>query len=134
MPDGERPSERLVLQRLRNRAIAALETLADGDAGVRQVGVVEYVEQFFDTIDDRSPWNWRGWSCFTDKEVVALDEVHTLLVAACEATPEIVDDDGFIETGWPARIQPPAARALKLMRDRGRFSEDHEEVEPSVRR
>jgi hypothetical protein len=75
-----------------------------------------------------------GGSPFTSDEVVALDEVHNLLVAACDATAGIVDDDGFIETGWPATIQPPAARALELMRDRGLFSEDHEEAEPSVRR
>ncbi|MEJ3656029.1 hypothetical protein WEH80_23990 [Actinomycetes bacterium KLBMP 9759] len=134
MQDTEQPSERLVMQRLRNRVIEALETFGDGAAGVRQVGTVEYVEQFFDIIDERSPWNWRRWSCFTADEVIALDEVHALLVATCDATPGIVDDDAFIETGWPVRIQPPAARALKLLRDRGRFSEDHEEDEPSVRR
>jgi hypothetical protein len=120
MQDDGQPSERLELQHLRNRAIAALETLADGDAGVRQVGPEEYVLQYFDTIDDRSPWNWREWSCFTAHEVVALVEVHDLLVAACDATPDVLDVDEFIETGWPARIQPLAARALGLMRDRGR--------------
>jgi hypothetical protein len=127
MRDDGQSSE---LQHLRNRTIDALETLADGDAGVRQVGPEEYVLGFFDTIDDRSPWNWREWSCFTAEEVVALDEVHNLLVAACDAMP-VIDGDEFIETGWPARIQPLAARALGLMRDRGRFSDDHEEEEPS---
>jgi hypothetical protein len=133
MRDDGQPSERLVLQGLRNRAMDALETLAAGDAGVRQVGPEEYVLEFFDTIDDRSPWNWREWSCFTADEVVALDEVHNLLVAACDAMP-VIDGDAFIDTGWPARIQPLAARVLGLMRDRGRFSEDHEEEEPSDRR
>jgi hypothetical protein len=53
------PSERVVEQRLRNRAIEALETLAESDDGVRSMCVGEYVEEFFDAIDDRSPWRWR---------------------------------------------------------------------------
>jgi hypothetical protein len=53
------PSERLVQQRLRNRAIEVLEVLAGGDRGVRAVGTGEYVEQFSDTIDDDSPWRRR---------------------------------------------------------------------------
>ena len=40
----------MVEQRLRNRAIAAHETLAAGDAGLRSAGYVEYFEEFFDVI------------------------------------------------------------------------------------
>lgn len=64
---------------MRNRAMEALEALSEGDSGVRSVGVVEYVEQFFDVISDDIPWRWRGWSCFTTEEVEALDEVLRLL-------------------------------------------------------
>jgi hypothetical protein len=87
--DIDRPSERLVEQRLRNRAIEALETLSDGDRGVRAVGVVEYVEQFFDVIDDVAPWHWREWTCFTAHEVQALAKVQQVLTEACAATPQI---------------------------------------------
>lgn len=131
MPEANRPSERVVEQRMRNRAIEALETLAKGDDGVRQIGVVEYVEQFFDIIDDRSPWSWRTWKVFTPTEVAALGEVHDLLVAACAATPTMVGEEDFVATGWPTQIQPAARTALDLMLARGRFSEDVEEAEPS---
>ncbi|MBF4163971.1 hypothetical protein [Nocardioides acrostichi] len=132
------PSERLVRQRMRNRAIEALEAIADGDEGVRSMGVGEYVEEFFDIIDDRAPWRWRTWSVFTPDEVQALEVVHDLLVQACAETPQVPtpggifadDNENFIRTGWPARIQPAAASALDLMLTRGRFSEEREEVEP----
>lgn len=127
----DRPSERLVEQRLRNRAMEALAALTEGDQGVRRVGVGEYVNQFFDVIDDDAPWHWREWSCFTPQEVEALDQVRRLLRDACEATSRKVRDDEFISSGWPARVQPSAAEALNLMRARGRFSEDAEEEIPS---
>jgi hypothetical protein len=116
---------------MRNRAMEALEALSEGDAGVRGVGIGEYVEQFFDVINDDIPWHWREWSCFTPQEVEGLDQVHGLLRAACDATPQIDTDDNFIASGWPVRIQPAARSALDLMQARGRFREDVEEVEPS---
>ena len=130
--EPERPSERIVEQRMRSRAMEALEALSEGDGGVRSVGVGEYVEQFFDVINDDVPWHWRTWSCFTSEEVERLDEVHNLLVAACDATPHITtDDDAFIASGWPSRIQPAALAALSVMQARGRFREDAEEETPS---
>ena len=132
------PSERVVEQRLRNRAIEALETLAEGDDGLRSMGVGEYVEEFFDIIDDRSRARWRTWSVFNAEEVHALSVVHDLLVQACAETPQVPtpggifadDNEDFIRTGWPLRIQPAASAALDLMLARGRFSEEQEEVEP----
>ena len=131
MDDAERPSERLVKQRMRNRAIDALVALSEGDSGVRTVGVGEYVNQFFDVIDDDIRWHLRDWSCFTREEVERLDAVHGLLKAACAATPRIDTDDGFIASGWPGRIQPAARNALDAMQARGRFREDVEEETPS---
>jgi hypothetical protein len=61
---------------MRNRAMEALEALSDGDVGVRDVGVGEYVEQFFDVISDDIPWRWR----------VAL-EVSTSTVCRSVLTP-----------------------------------------------
>jgi hypothetical protein len=130
--DEDLPSERLVQQRLRNRAIEALEVLAGGDRGVRAVGTGEYVEQFFDTIDDNSPWRWREWSSFTAAEVSALDTVQQVLLDACAATPHSRSDEEFIASGWPERIKPVATAALDLMRRRGRFREDREEGSPTL--
>jgi hypothetical protein len=53
------------------------------------------------------------------------------LKAACAATPQMCTDDEFIESGWPAKIQPAATQALDVMRARGRFREDAEEEIPS---
>ncbi len=132
MNDVEHPSQRLVEQRLRNRAMEALDALSKGDNGVREVGLVEYVEQFFDVIDDDAPWHWREWTCFTPHEVQALAEVQRLLRAACTATPDAQSEDQFISSGWPTRIQPSARQALEAMRARGRFREDVEEERPSL--
>lgn len=129
--ESDRPGERLVEQRVRNRVLEALEPLSEGDTGVRCVGVREYVNQFFDWIDDDISRHWRDWSCFTPEEVERLDQVHALLSAACAATPRIDTDDDFIASGWPARIQPAAQSALDAMRARGRFREDVEEEAPS---
>ncbi|MGC5032288.1 hypothetical protein [Micromonospora sp. DT229] len=131
MDDPRGPSERLVEQRLRNRVMEALVALSEGDSGVPSVGVGDYVNQFFDFIDDDIPWHWRDWSCFTPEEVERLDAVHRLLNAACAATPRIDTDDDFIASGWPARIQPAARTALNVMQARGRFREDAEEETPS---
>jgi hypothetical protein len=108
MNDVEHPSQRLVEQRLRNRAMEALDALSKGDNGIREVGLAEYVEQFFDVIDDDAPWHWREWTCFTPHEVQALAEVQRLLRAACTATPDAQSEDQFISSGWPTRIQPSA--------------------------
>jgi hypothetical protein len=129
--ENARPSERVVEQRLRNRVMEALEPLAKGADGVHEVGVAEYVEQFFDVISDDRPWDWRTWSCFTPAEVDGLDEVHRLLVAACDATPGVNAPNDFIASGWPDQIKPTAAAVLNFMKSRGRFSEDVEETEPS---
>lgn len=129
MDDRDRPSERVVLQRLRNRAIEALETLARGAQGVLVAGNSEYVNQFFDTIDDDA--RWREWSTFTSAEVAALDEVQRVLLDACAATPRVCSDGEFIASGWIERITPVATRALELMRARGRYREDRAEGSPS---
>jgi hypothetical protein len=110
----------------------ALEALGDGNAGVLAVDVGEYVNQFFDVIDDDGPWRWQEWSCWTPEEVRALEVVQEFLRAACAATPRVCSEEEFIDSGWPVRIQPSAAAALGLMRTRGRFREDVEEGLPAA--
>jgi hypothetical protein len=132
MSSADRPSQRLVEQRLRNRAMESLDTLSQGDEGVQAVGFVEYFEQFFDVIDDDGPWPWRQWTCFTPEEVRALDAVQQILLEASAATPRLSAEKEFASSGWPSRIQPSAIAAMDLMRARGRFREDIEEDEPSL--
>lgn len=127
----DRPSERLVDQRVRNRVMEALEPLAKGNDGVRWRGHGEYVNQFFDFIDDDSPGDWRTMSTLTPAEVEGLDRIQRLLLDAVTATGRFCTDSDFIASGWPERIKPFAAEVLSQMRQRGRFDEDNEEEAPS---
>ncbi|HEY2297977.1 MAG TPA: hypothetical protein VGH43_09640 [Jatrophihabitans sp.] len=128
-PEPDDPSDRVIFQRIRNRTIEALEVLADVPAGVGREGTVEWINGFFDWVDDRSP-RWRDNTAMTTAEVKAVADVHDLLVACCDATNGIYDEDEFIATGWPARVQPVARSAADLMLARGRFDEDVEQLEP----
>jgi hypothetical protein len=123
-------SERVVLQRLRNRAIEAVELLAEGEAGVRSVGANEWVNQFFDVIDDDMPGDWRNWPVLTGEEVAALAEVHDALLDVCRHTPPILVADDFVAGRHPDEIARLARRAVHELLTRGRFSEDVEEAEP----
>src|SRR5258706_10479901 len=128
MRTGDDPSPRLVEQRPRDRVMEALEPLAGGDTGVYSCGAMEYFEQFFDFVNDDSPWKWRTWSSFTPREVEALAEVLELMNAACAATRQHLSEEELAASGWPARMEPVAASRLCMMSERGRFNEDTEEA------
>jgi hypothetical protein len=130
-PMENRPSERIIDQRIRNRIMEAVHTLALGDAGVREVWPAEYFESFYDWIPHRGDGVMPPNSAITPVEQACLVELSRILDDACDATPRNMDADELIATGWPKRIQPVAQRALSLMLKRGRFSEEHEEDEPS---
>lgn len=127
----EKPSTRLIDQRLRNRIIEAVAILAAGDDGVRRQGYVEYFDRFYDVIPHRQHGEMYPNSAVTAGEMSALRGVSSILDDACDATPANMADEDFIATGWPQRVQSPAMETLGLMRNRGRFSEDVEENTPS---
>jgi len=127
----DQPSERIIDQRIRNRIMEAVHTLAEGDEGVRRIWPTEYFEEFYDWIPHRDDGGMRPNSAVTEEERQVLSEVSRLLDDACDATPGNMDADEFIATGWPTRIQPVAQHALTIMTQRGRFSENSEEAEPS---
>lgn len=128
----EQPSDRLVDQRIRNRIIEAVETLADGDDGVRREWPVEYFESFYTWIPHRDDGEMPPISAISAEERTLLLKVSRVLDDACDATPKNITADELIATGWPKRIQPVAQEALDLMRDRGRFSEEQEADTPSA--
>jgi hypothetical protein len=101
----ENPSPRLVDQRLRNRIIEAVDTLAQGEQGVRRVWPVEYFEQFHDQIPHHRDGEIRPNSAITREELSLLSEVGKILDQACDATPNKMTADELIGTGWPKRIQ-----------------------------
>jgi hypothetical protein len=123
---------RLAEQRLRNRAIDILEILAEGQEGAERIGAEEWFNRFFDVFDDDTPLGpWQSWSTFTPEEVNALGGVHFLMVMAAETTSPIVSVEELAELRWPARVQPLARDVFRLLAERGRFSEEREEDEPS---
>jgi hypothetical protein len=128
----DQPSDRIIDQRVRNRIMEAVQTLADGDDGVRRELQVEYFESFYDWIPHRGDGAMRPNSAITAEEQAVLLEVSSILDDACDTTPRHITADELIATGWPKRIQPVALKALNLMRDRGRFSEEREEDAPSI--
>ncbi len=112
----EKPSDRIIYQRIRNRIMEAVLTLADGDDGVRQVEFAEYFEGFYDWIPHRARGGMRPNSAITADERALLLEISSILDDACDATPVNMTADELIATGWPKRIQPVALKALILMR------------------
>lgn len=130
-PMDEQPSDRLIDQRIRNRIMEAVETLADGDQGVLRVWPVEYFESFYDWVPHRGDGGMRPNSAISPDEYAMLLAISGILDDASDATPGNMTADELIATRWPKRIQPVASKALSVMRARGRFSEDIEEEAPS---
>ena len=129
MPDNL--SHRVVDQRVRNRIIESVEILSLGDMGVREVGPTEFFEGFYDQIPHRDDGDMPQNSAISLKEKEALKMLSKVLDDACDSTPNLVQIEDFISTGWPERIKFVASSAYKIMICRGRFSEDFEELEPS---
>ncbi len=115
-----RRADRLPRHRCTLKCANALEDLADGDIGVRRVGWhVEWSESFFDFT------YWRDCSTFTPDEVGGLDRVLSALNAACDTTTSHMNDDEYIATGRPTRVQQVARPVYDAMVRRGRwFSND----------
>ncbi len=124
-------SSRIMHQRLRNRIMEALEVLAMGNAGVRDVGAIEFFEVFYDFRPHRDHGPSFPNSAIDETELKALEVVSLLLDDACDATPKCLGEAELIESGWPSRIRPVAESVLSMMEARGRFSEEVEEIEPT---
>jgi hypothetical protein len=121
-------SARLLDQRIRNRLMEAIETLAHGPEGVREVGADDYFEHVYDWMHDGIP---EPNSAMTKEECAELAGLADMLNEACSQTRPIHDDEELIGTGWPARLAVEAQRVLILFKSRGRFDEDVEELEPA---
>ena len=127
----ENLSERLIDQRVRNRIMEAVHTIADGEEGVRREWPDEYFESFYTSIPHHNDGQMQPNSAIALGEQTGLLGLSAILDEACDATPKIMSADEFIDTGWPKRVQPMAQKVLRLMRARGRCSEDREEADAS---
>jgi len=95
----EQPSKRVIDQRIRNRIMEALATLADGDEGVRAVEPGEYFESFYDWVPHGGMQRLNG--AISAEEQTGLSDVSKVLDLACDSTPQLMTADEFIATGWP---------------------------------
>ena len=111
----------------------AVLTLAEGNEAVRQVWPKDYFESFYQWIPHHMDGAMPSCSAIDAEERALLAGVSAILDVACDATPNEMTADELIATGWPGRVQRVAQRALSAMILRGRFSEDHEEDEPSIK-
>ncbi|MBS0297732.1 MAG: hypothetical protein JSR45_15590 [Proteobacteria bacterium] len=120
---SEAASPRLVHQRLRNRIIEELESVAEGESYVRSWGFSAYFNGVFDWTgpDDAIEPN----TAMTAEEAAAWAHFVGVVSQASDDTPRNMDSEAFISTGWPARLADEAARAL-LAFHRGRLPEDSE--------
>jgi hypothetical protein len=122
-------SDRLLDQRIRNGIMDELAELSDGEASIRRRGPWDYFNDFFWWFpEEREPFKN---AAMTAEEHTVLSGVLALMKAADQATPRKVSEKELIRSGWPERIAPVAQKALAVFMQRGRFSEDHEQAEPS---
>lgn len=131
MANDEQPSERLVAQRVRNRIMESLLGLSEGDRGVERSGPVEWFESFFDWFPYEGEPDW--YPAMSDSEAEAVREVCKLMQQAIAdgRIPKNPTADQVIRSDWPENIAPVARGALARLMERGRFSEEREEDEPS---
>jgi hypothetical protein len=125
---SEAVSKRVVDQRLRNRIIEEVSSLAEDNDVAMQWGASEYFEAFFDLINNDRPW---PNSCFSNEKKQAFKNFCALMIKACDATPKRLTVAQLTESGWPDIIRSEAQRTLAVFLARGRFGEDEEEAKPS---
>ena len=128
---SDNPSDRLVEQRVRNRIMEAIWSISLGDDGVARSGPTEWFESFFDWFPYEGDPDY--FPAMTVDEIGAVRQVVALMQQAIADTDisQMQTCYEITQTGWPERIAPVARGALEEMMGRGRFSEDHEETEPS---
>lgn len=117
----ERPDSALVAQRLRNRVIEALESVAEPDADLRSWGYAEYFESFF----DQAPYEGEPYAneAMNAEEFASWSEFVALFQGALNETPRNMAVDAFIATGWPGKLAKAAQATLAIFAKRGRLSE-----------
>jgi hypothetical protein len=134
MTEEEKPSERLVAQRVRNRIMEELWARSNGNGDLSDFagGPNEWFESFFDWFPYEGEAEW--YPAMTSEEESAVRDVLQLMQRAI-SDPSIPKNPTFEEianSGWPNRVAPVAKRALDVLLERGRFSEEEEENEPST--
>lgn len=129
---NEEVSARVIEQRLRNRIIEAIEVLARGNQGLIEVNYNEFFLAFYDQWDNGQLISWPN-SSFTDEEEQAVNALGQMLEGIMAETLHFQIEAEYIRSGCAERIRPAAHKTLTLFLTRGRFSEDCEELTPSLK-
>lgn len=117
-------SDKILLQRLRNRVMECLEMLSDG-VSVDQIGTDEVINSWYDQVDEERLSFFRE-AVFTDQELNALMKVMEVMEANFEAVPSTWNQrDVTFSEPW-SKIVLAANQALLVFEKRGRFDEDQE--------
>jgi hypothetical protein len=127
------PSQRVILQRIRNRIIEHLETLSSIDAQLEYAAKVPYVYVPYELIN-----GWEDWvdsarpadfsaPVFTGPECDAIERFHLEWDAAAEALPDDYPplEEVLASSYWKS-LQCAASSSLKVFKIRGRLPEDEE--------
>lgn len=121
----EEISRQLLYQRLRNRVIELLDTYSSLE-DIATLGAYEMIEM----VDDWLPLDYaEAPKVFSEKEKVAVAKFTELATAAAEATKENTwSIDWFRNSAEWVSVSRFAEHALAVFSERGRFSEESEEV------
>lgn len=118
-------SDRVILQRLRNRVMESLEMLRDG-VSVDEIGTAEVINIWYDYVDGEERLSFFREAVFTEEELASINEMMEVMETNCEAVPctWAQRDLAFCEP-W-SNIVFTANKALLVFEKRGRFDEDRE--------
>lgn len=121
----EKISQQLLYQRLRNRVIELLDTYSSLD-GIATLGTYETIEM----VGDWLPLDYaEAPKVFSEKEKVVIEKFMALATAAADVTEENTwNIDWFKNSEEWVRVSEFAEKALAVFSERGRFSEETEEV------
>jgi hypothetical protein len=125
----DNPSKRVVDQRVRNNIIDWLEFFCRRADAVDQIGIVEYFECFFDNFayHDEPGDTLKINTAISPDEAPLIAEVYRVVREASLQTSERMSHEDFVRSGWPDRIAEFSERALIVLNERGRLSNEAEE-------
>lgn len=117
-------SDKIILQRLRNRVMDSLKMLSDG-VSVDEIGTDEVINIWYDYVDEEKLSFFRE-AVFTEQELDSITEMMKVMEANCKAVPSTwAQRDVALCESW-GNIVLSANKALSVFEKRGRFDEDRE--------
>jgi len=126
---SDNPSDRLLAQRVRNRIMEELSTLAGG-ADLLQFLGWEYVEEFLSLFPEAPKLN-PATKIMLSSEREAVSNVLRIALSFVDELRGATEEQ-LIRAGRVEPLASAARSALALLNERGRFDEEIEEEEPSA--